>query len=91
MSVEAIQKIMSLIYCWVIGLLDVRIRKLINISVPYTEFELSMAHIYKHKKRLGKRFIFTLKLIDYMIDTGFNVDFLYYDYDFSTNLRVNND
>ena len=30
-------------------------------------------------------------LIDYMIDTGFNVDFLYYDYDFSTNLRLNND
>jgi hypothetical protein len=64
---------------------------LIYISVPYTEFELSMSHIYKHKKRLRKGFKFTLTLLNDMIKQGYNVDFLYYDYDFSTNLRVNND
>lgn len=65
--------------------------KLINISVPYTEFQLSMANLYEHKKRLRKGFRFTLTLLNDMIKQGYNMDFLYYDYDFSTNLRLNND
>jgi hypothetical protein len=64
---------------------------MINISVPYTEFQLSMSKLYEHKKRLRKGFRFTLKVLNDMIKQGYNVDFLYYDYDFSTNLRLNND
>ena len=64
---------------------------MINISVPYTEFELSMSNIYEHKKRLRNNFKFTLKLIEDMIKQGYNIDFLYYDYDFNTNLRLYND
>tara|TARA_R110002167_G_scaffold345942_1_gene556427 strand:- start:206 stop:433 length:228 start_codon:yes stop_codon:yes gene_type:complete len=32
-----------------------------------------------------------IEYIEGMINDGYNLEFLYYDYDFSTNLRVNND
>jgi len=50
-----------------------------------------MSNLYEHKKRLRKGFKFTLTLLNDMIKQGYNVDFLYYDYDFNTNLRINND
>ena len=64
---------------------------MIDVSVPYTEMILTVDALERCVRERGFKSYWLEGLIDGLFKQGYNMDVFFYDYNFDTNLRDNND